>query len=202
MGMRDAGAGNSGYKSFGERQNDTRLFREAIKQRTQDNFETSARNSARSKANHEHNKKSVDHARAVQEQVAAPAAKPKNDLVIGSEQDRDPDRYGKKPGPGKPIKGPEGYPDPDRVGIPTQIPGKDPVWAKKPGPGKPIKGPEGYPDPGVVQGQGLDITHPGHTQETVHIGTQKNHFTSDQPQKDPQAFADKYKLNLINKGMA
>lgn len=180
--MREAGAGTRGYMSAGERANETRLFREATKKRTQDNFEASARNEARSKANSEHNRKSVDHARAVQEQIAArPAAeaKPKNDLVIGSPSGEEPylgiPKFKKEPGPGKPIKGPEGYPDPngEESSIPRQIPtDQNPTLA------------------------------PGQTQETVHIGTQKNHFTSDQPQKDPQAFADKYKLNLINKGMA
>ena len=70
MSMRDAGAGTRNYRgTAGYRDDQTRLFREEMRNRTQDNFETSSSNQARSQQNSEHARKAVEHAKQVQTQV-------------------------------------------------------------------------------------------------------------------------------------
>ncbi len=147
MSMREAGAGTVNYRgTAGQRDEETRRFRESMKKRTQDNFETSSQNQARSQQNSEHARKAVEHAKQVQTQVQQVQTQPpeqkkqQGDMVIESPS-KAYDRYMNEP---KDFK------------------------------------------------QDQPSTQPSQAASKA--------VTNDEPKKDPQMFADKYKLNLINSG--
>ena len=174
--MRDAGAGTRNYRgTAGYRDNQTRLFRDEMRSRTQDNFETSSSNQARSQQNSEHARKAVEHAKQVQTQVQQTQTQPpeqkkqekqKGDMVIET---------------------------------PTQA-------REKQRAGEGMVRTADFRD---KNGNGTDDRDEGTSKDTqVGIGDfERNQFSgktqygyNDTPKKDPQMFADKYKLNLINSG--
>ena len=169
--MREAGAGTRNYRgTAGYRDNQTRLFRDEMRSRTQDNFETSSSNQARSQQNSEHARKAVEHAKQVQTQVQQTQTQPpeqkkkkRGDMVIETPtQAREKQRAG---------EGMERSADfRDRNGNGTDD--RDEGGGQKQYGGTPQYGGNDTPQP---QSQGKS-------------------------EQKAQIFADKYKLNLINSG--
>ena len=171
MSMREAGAGTRNYRgTAGYRDNQTRLFRDEMRSRTQDNFETSSSNQARSQQNSEHARKAVEHAKQVQTQVQQTQTQPpeqkkkkQGDMVIETPtQAREKQRAGEGMVRSADFRDKNGNGTDDR----------DEGGRQKQYGGTPQYGGNDTPQP---QSQGKS-------------------------EQKAQIFADKYKLNLINSG--